>query len=54
MRAILGGALALGFFSLAGYAASAAPDYSSACKTSWSAMAAADKAKTTYADYLKV
>jgi hypothetical protein len=29
------------------------PDYTSACKTSWNAMASADKAKTTYSDYLK-
>ncbi|MBS0279247.1 MAG: hypothetical protein JSR81_16610 [Proteobacteria bacterium] len=54
MRAILGATLALGFFSLCGYAADAAPDYSSACRTSWNAMAPADRAKTTYSDYFKV
>lgn len=53
MRAILGGALAMGFVALAGYAADAGPDYATACKTSWDAMAAADKAKTTYGDYKK-
>ncbi|HEY8950426.1 MAG TPA: hypothetical protein VIM56_16190 [Rhizomicrobium sp.] len=52
MRAIMGGVLALGFVALAGYAAADTSD-ASACKTTWDSMAAADKAKTTYSDYLK-
>jgi len=52
MRAIMGGVLVMGFAALAGYAA-ADTDNASACKTSWDAMAAADKAKTTYGDYKK-
>jgi hypothetical protein len=56
MRAIFSGAVAAGLLMLGGHAADAVqpkPDYSAACKTSWNAMAAADKAKTNYGDYLK-
>jgi hypothetical protein len=52
MRAMMGGVLALGFVALAGYAA-ADTGSAAACKTTWNSMAAADKAKTTYGDYLK-
>jgi len=55
MRAILGGVLAMGFVALGSYAgATSTTGDPQACKYTWNSMSAADKAKTTYSDYLKV
>lgn len=54
MRALTLVPFLVGFlFSNANAQTAPAPDYTSACQTSWNAMAPADKAKTTYSDYLK-